>query len=218
LHRSAVAAKARCAGCGAVAQMGERCNRTAEVRGSIPLSSTSFRFCFALSNRRDVVQLAMPARLIVLAGLAVITTCCVAPRQPLPPATPAPPLALPPPAVPLAQPAADWRDAPLTPGSWRFDANGGQSQASYAGISFACRADRRVQLSGPGISGEVTLTSSYGVTSRSAGAEGMLFSANDPLLDQLAFSRGRFMLASPSLRAILPAWPEIGRVIEDCRG
>jgi hypothetical protein len=25
---------------GAVAQMGERCNRTAEVRGSIPLSST----------------------------------------------------------------------------------------------------------------------------------------------------------------------------------
>ncbi len=28
---------------GDVAQMGERCNRTAEVRGSIPLSSTSLR-------------------------------------------------------------------------------------------------------------------------------------------------------------------------------
>src|SRR5690606_21893254 len=28
---------------GAVAQMGERCNRTAEVRGSIPLGSTKFR-------------------------------------------------------------------------------------------------------------------------------------------------------------------------------
>ena len=27
--------------CGAVAQMGERCNRTAEVRGSIPLGSTN---------------------------------------------------------------------------------------------------------------------------------------------------------------------------------
>ena len=26
---------------GAVAQMGERCNRTAEVRGSIPLGSTT---------------------------------------------------------------------------------------------------------------------------------------------------------------------------------
>ena len=30
-------------GCGAVAQMGERCNRTAEVRSSILLSSTSPR-------------------------------------------------------------------------------------------------------------------------------------------------------------------------------
>ncbi len=30
---------------GAVAQMGERCNRTAEVRGSIPLSSTSPGSC-----------------------------------------------------------------------------------------------------------------------------------------------------------------------------
>ena len=30
-------------GRGAVAQMGERCNRTAEVRGSIPLSSTSLK-------------------------------------------------------------------------------------------------------------------------------------------------------------------------------
>ena len=45
---------------GAVAQMGERCNRTAEVRGSIPLSSTSRRHpeyhlsceTFALPNLR----------------------------------------------------------------------------------------------------------------------------------------------------------------------
>jgi hypothetical protein len=35
--------KRLCGWCGAVAQMGERCNRTAEVRGSIPLSSTSRR-------------------------------------------------------------------------------------------------------------------------------------------------------------------------------
>ena len=30
---------------GAVAQMGERCNRTAEVRGSIPLGSTNWCKC-----------------------------------------------------------------------------------------------------------------------------------------------------------------------------
>ena len=39
---------------GAVAQMGERCNRTAEVRGSIPLSSTSLGF--AVSPPRSHVR------------------------------------------------------------------------------------------------------------------------------------------------------------------
>ena len=36
---------------GAVAQMGERCNRTAEVRGSIPLGSTTPPFAFAVDPR-----------------------------------------------------------------------------------------------------------------------------------------------------------------------
>ena len=41
LRRLRSAAKEPLRRCGAVAQMGERCNRTAEVRGSIPLSSTT---------------------------------------------------------------------------------------------------------------------------------------------------------------------------------
>jgi hypothetical protein len=41
--------------------------------------------------------------------------------------------------------------------------------------------------------------------------------ATDPLLDQIAFTRGRFMLAAGTLELILPAWPEIARVVEDCR-
>ena len=43
--------------------------------------------------------------------------------------------------------------------------------------------------------------------------------ASDPLLDAIAFSRGRFVLdqaGAPPL--VLPVWAEIGRVIEDCRG
>ena len=45
LHRAgAVAIWRSLRRCGAVAQMGERCNRTAEVRGSIPLSSTTSTF------------------------------------------------------------------------------------------------------------------------------------------------------------------------------
>jgi hypothetical protein len=44
------------------------------------------------------------------------------------------------------------------------------------------------------------------------------FAAYDPLLDALAFSRGRlavYVSGSPAL--VLPAWPEVARVVEDCR-
>lgn len=40
----------------------------------------------------------------------------------------------------------------------------------------------------------------------------------DPLLDTIAFSRGRFAIEAAGLDTLyLPAWPEISRVIEDCR-
>lgn len=43
--------------------------------------------------------------------------------------------------------------------------------------------------------------------------------AGDPLLDAMAFSRGRFAIEVNGLPTLyLPAWAEIGRVIEDCRG
>lgn len=42
--------------------------------------------------------------------------------------------------------------------------------------------------------------------------------ARDPILDAIAFSRGRFVLdvAGQPILA-LPSWPEVSRVIEDCR-
>lgn len=44
------------------------------------------------------------------------------------------------------------------------------------------------------------------------------FAARDPLLDAMAFSRGRFAVEVNGLPTLyLPAWAEIGRVIEDCR-
>ncbi len=43
-------------------------------------------------------------------------------------------------------------------------------------------------------------------------------SARDPLLDAMAFSRGRFAVEVAGLPTLyLPSWPEISRVIEDCR-
>jgi len=43
-------------------------------------------------------------------------------------------------------------------------------------------------------------------------------SAYDPLLDALAFSRGRIAVAvGASPPVVAPAWPEIARIVEDCR-
>ncbi|MDG2003332.1 MAG: hypothetical protein P8J20_08375 [Novosphingobium sp.] len=42
--------------------------------------------------------------------------------------------------------------------------------------------------------------------------------ASDPLLDAMAFSRGRFAVETAGLPTLyVPSWPEVSRVIEDCR-
>jgi hypothetical protein len=42
--------------------------------------------------------------------------------------------------------------------------------------------------------------------------------SNDRLLDAMALSRGRFAVETGGMETLyLPAWPEITRVIEDCR-
>ena len=68
---------------------------------------------------------------------------------------------------------------------------------------------RSVQLRGGG-----TVTVVPGATQRVS----IELVSNDPLLDSLAFSRGRLgvtVAGSPSL--VVPAWPEVARVVEDCR-
>jgi hypothetical protein len=43
--------------------------------------------------------------------------------------------------------------------------------------------------------------------------------ANDPLLDAVIYSRGRFMVSAPGQPdLIIPPWPEVTRAVEDCRG
>ena len=44
------------------------------------------------------------------------------------------------------------------------------------------------------------------------------FSAFDPLLDAIAFSRGRLVVTmAGGVPLVAPAWPEAARTIEDCR-
>jgi len=176
-----------------------------------------------------------------IAGFALVCLACAC--APVPPSTPEPvaprpAIALPAPAAP-APLAADWTDRPAAPGDWRYRAEpGGSSLASFgqanAGAQFSVRCDRaghRILLSHPGLlpqgkSAMMTLRSTTGSASHAVrnASDGTPYvsvslSPGDAMLDQLVFSRGRFLVqveGAPDL--VLPAWPEIARVVEDCRG
>ena len=176
-----------------------------------------------------------------LAAIAVLSGCA-AQRKPLP--APPPPTPAPVAAATPAPPPVDWRDAAQTPGDWRYvrietsvthsEPPAPKTAAIYAGSRtdelFALTCERgvgrvRLSVSGPAEGGEVPLTittsSIVRTFSGSHGADGwltLLLSPRDPVLDAMAFSRGRFVIEVAGLPALyLPAWPEVGRVIEDCR-
>jgi hypothetical protein len=155
--------------------------------------------------------------ILALAGCATQPPAPVAP----PPAPPAPP-PLPPPAPPPAPPQ-DWRDIALTPGDWIYQAEPAGSVALFgAGApAFQLRclpATRQVVIERTGAAAGARLVVRTSFGERSI-ADGAPLPAADPLLDQIAFSRGRFTIAADGLpMLVIPAWPEPARTIEDCRG
>ena len=164
------------------------------------------------------------AWLIALAALPILTSSCSSPRILPPPREPAPrPAPLPPAPSP---PIADWRDAPITPGTWSWASESGQSVARFADGKLELRCDRandavRLKLAGFG-AGAVTITTSSLTRTvpgtADAGGASLRIERNDPLLDAIAFSRGRFVIgAANTARLYVPSWPEISRVVEDCR-
>ncbi len=137
--------------------------------------------------------------------------------------------------------APDWRDLPQTPGAWTYAAEPGGSAARF-GLPGALplvvlRCDKvrpavliQRQSLGSGALPATITTSSSARRLVAAPARGSQRAQNgpilfeialntaDPLLDAMAFSRGRFLFelgGAPAL--VLPAWAEVGRVIEDCR-
>ena len=106
---------------------------------------------------------------------------------------------------------------PLAPGQWSYVATVTGSEARYDGyLTIRCdRATRTVTIMRPGIAPSVlsVLTSS---TTRNLPVGGRLL-ANDPLLDAIAFSRGRFLVSGGGATLAIPSWPEAARSIEDCR-
>jgi hypothetical protein len=157
----------------------------------------------------------------------LLLSACVAPQKaappPLPRPTPTPVPAPPPP------PPADWRDRPYTPGDWSYARSGALSEARYGEAGalprLALTCDPRsgqVRLTWPGMSGgTLVVRTSDGDASLQAGSSDAglqaVLPARDPLLDRMAFSRGRFLLQANGQELVVPSWPEISRVIEDCR-
>jgi hypothetical protein len=132
-----------------------------------------------------------------------------------------------------AQTSPDLSTATPIAGSWSYGAASDGSEATFASYGSpvqlwirCARATRRVSIAKPAATAAPFLNiwtsaqtrsvpASFNPASRRITAE---LGAYDSLLDALANSRGRVGFttgAQPSL--VLPAWPEITRVIEDCR-
>jgi hypothetical protein len=181
----------------------------------------------------------LPLRnLLVLFPAVGALAACVGP----PPAPPPPPpqkIARPASAsapAPLAAPApaANWVDRALTPGTWawRTDARGAVALYGPVGTEAAVvvrcdKAAQRVYVSRPAAGGsQMVLRATTGAQAYPARPTGGTppyvaaeLAANDRQLDAIAFSRGRFMVQlDGAADAIVPSWPELARVIEECRG
>ena len=173
-----------------------------------------------------------PHRLLPTLAAIVVLSACAAQRKPLPPTPPPAPPPQPVASAAPAPPPADWRDAPLTPGTWMYRAEAGGSVAAFGPadgtplLVLRCEAARgqivmeRAGTAPGSVPLTVVTTSATRAYTASVAGEALVlaFAPGDPQLDAIAFSRGRFGVEVPGLPALYaPSWPEIGRVVEDCR-
>ena len=107
----------------------------------------------------------------------------------------------------------------VEPGEWRYT-NG---TARFGGgepalLTIACQASERVvvlRVAEPAAALTLRATTSLKQVSATGGIARL--DPRDPILDALAFSRGKFGVTVDGRERWLPAWPEVARVVEDCR-
>jgi hypothetical protein len=130
---------------------------------------------------------------------------------------------------------ADWRDWPLTPGNWEYrqDARGSIALFGRAGadaeLTLRCDLARHTLYLSRRGAGDPTPGATIGIRTTemqralagqpTGGAYiAVALAPNDSVVDAMGYSRGRFLVETPSLPTlVLPAWAEILRVAEDCR-
>jgi hypothetical protein len=175
----------------------------------------------------------MKTRFPIFAILTMLAACSAPVVEPAPQKPAATPVTLPAPFAPI-RPAGEWIDWPITPGDWvyRQDDRGSIALFGQPGadalVTLRCDQTRKkIYLSRAGIRTDAVMlvrASSIRKEYR-AGGTGATPSylateimPNDPMLDAVAFSRGRFAIEVSGLPALaIPVWSEIPRIVEDCR-
>ncbi|KQN25424.1 hypothetical protein ASE86_04070 [Sphingomonas sp. Leaf33] len=172
-----------------------------------------------------------PFLLAGLAGSIALSACVPTAEAPPPaPARPIPrPVRMPVATIPAPPPSSDWRDWALTPGTWRYAADPRGSRATFGQggvpvLTLTCDRAGTVVRMVRGGTATTTLTVRTSTTARSlaaqtvAGGVEAVLPAGDRLLDAMGFSRGRFVVEGGPTPLVVPAWAEVLRVVEDCRG
>ena len=107
---------------------------------------------------------------------------------------------------------------PLAAGTWSYaiTATGGEARFGAHLLLICDKPTRTVTISRPAVP-PAALTVVTDMQTRILAPGGRL-SASDPLLDAMAFSRGRFLVSGGNTAVLaVPSWPEAARAIEDCR-
>ena len=186
------------------------------------------------------MKAALPALVSILALAACVPATKTPPAQVAAPSRPAPARPAPVQAPTMTSPTSaetNWMDIPATAGDWAFTAFPFGSQAMFRGpagmetaLSLSCNAQsRQVTLLRLGRSDRpLSMRILTETASRSGIAEPVAeqfpgvvlrLDPNDPLLDAMALSKGRFAVEVEGLAPLyLPSHAEVSRVIEDCRG
>lgn len=173
----------------------------------------------------------MRHRLLLRTAIAALVCAAAAACVPPPAPTPAPAPARPPAPAPVPTPSpvpsfTSWMDAPLTPGDWRHA--GGLARFAEHLVMRCDRAAGVVEIGRVGTSAapaQMIVRAELmerGIAAQPAESDpAWIFArvpARDPLLDAMAFSKGRFAVEVAGLPALyVPSYPEVTRVIEDCR-
>ena len=189
-------------------------------------SNTRRRAPFPLGRQR---LRTLPALATALALITALGSCSEPAARPAPtPPAPAPTIAPAAMVTPVAPPLA-WQDAPVTPGDWQWQPGMARfvSQGQVL-VSLECaRASGIIKVLRHGAApGGGTLELATTTLTRPLAAAPLAdgtalvaqLAAGDPRLDAVAFSHGRFALEAGGMAPlVLPVWPEVARVVEDCR-